>query len=169
MLRRWFAQQFRIACTGGVFPVHAVVALLQRVRHAAVGIAGERVSEIGPGLLVLLGVGHDDNQSRAAALAKKTAALRIFSDEAGKMNLSVADTKGEVLVVSQFTLMADTQKGNRPSFVGAAKPDLAIPLYEYFVAELGKLLGKEIKTGRFAADMQVSLVNDGPVTIWLEV
>lgn len=148
--------------------MHAMVALLQRVRHAAVDIAGERVSEIGPGLLVLLGVSHDDNENRAAALAKKTAALRIFSDEAGKMNLSVADTKGEVLVVSQFTLMADTQKGNRPSFVDAAKSELAIPLYEFFVAELGKLLGKEIKTGRFAADMQVSLVNDGPVTIWLE-
>lgn len=146
-----------------------MVALLQRVRHAAVDIAGERVSEIGPGLLVLLGVAHDDNESRAAALAKKTAALRIFSDEAGKMNLSVADTKGEVLVVSQFTLMADTEKGNRPSFIKAAKPELAIPLYEYFVAELGKILGKDIKTGRFAANMQVNLVNDGPVTIWLEV
>jgi D-tyrosyl-tRNA(Tyr) deacylase len=144
-----------------------MVALLQRVRSAAVDIAGERVAEIGPGLLVLLGVGHDDNETRAA-LAKKTAALRIFSDEAGKMNLSVADIKGEVLVVSQFTLMADTQKGNRPSFVAAAKPELAIPLYELFVADLGKILGKEIKTGRFAADMQVSLVNDGPVTIWLE-
>ncbi|MFZ5629349.1 MAG: D-aminoacyl-tRNA deacylase [Spirochaetota bacterium] len=145
-----------------------MVALLQRVRHAAVDIAGERLSEIGPGLLVLLGVGHDDSENTAAALAKKTAALRIFSDEAGKMNLSVADIKGEVLVVSQFTLMADTQKGNRPSFVDAAKSELAIPLYEFFVAELGKLLGKEIRTGRFAADMQVSLVNDGPVTVWLE-
>ncbi|AFM11523.1 D-aminoacyl-tRNA deacylase [Turneriella parva] len=145
-----------------------MVALLQRVRSAAVDIAGERVSEIGPGLLVLLGVGHDDHESLASALAKKTAALRIFSDEAGKMNLSVADIQGEVLVVSQFTLMADTQKGNRPSFVDAAKAELAIPLYEFFVAELGQLLGKEIKTGRFAADMQVSLVNDGPVTIWLK-
>lgn len=145
-----------------------MVALLQRVRHAAVDIAGERVSEIGPGLLVLLGVGQGDDQDRAAALARKTAALRIFSDEAGKMNLSVADAKGEVLVVSQFTLMADTQKGNRPSFVDAAKPDLAIPLYEFFVAELGKILGREVKTGRFGADMLVSLVNDGPVTIWLE-
>lgn len=144
-----------------------MVALLQRVRSAAVDIAGERVAEIAPGLLVLLGVGHDDNENTAAALAKKTAALRIFSDEAGKMNLSVTDIKGEVLVVSQFTLMADTQKGNRPSFVAAAKPELAVPMYEFFVAELGKLLGKEIKTGRFAADMQVSLVNDGPVTIWL--
>ena len=115
-----------------------------------------------------MGVGHADNEATAAALAKKTAALRIFSDEAGKMNLSVADIQGEVLVVSQFTLMADTQKGNRPSFVDAAKPELAIPLYEFFVAELGKILGKEIKTGRFAAEMQVSLVNDGPVTIWLE-
>lgn len=145
-----------------------MVALLQRVRSAAVDIAGERVSEIGPGLLVLLGVGQNDNQSNAVALAKKTAALRIFSDAAGKMNLSVTGIRGEVLVVSQFTLLADTQKGNRPSFVDAAKPEQAIALYELFVAELAKLLGKKIKTGRFGADMQVSLVNDGPVTIWLE-
>lgn len=146
-----------------------MVALLQRVHTAAVDIGGERVSEIGSGLLVLLGVGHADTQASAAALAKKTAALRIFNDAAGKMNLSLADTNGAALVVSQFTLMADTQKGNRPSFVDAAKPEQAIPLYEYFVAELSNILGKEVKTGRFGADMQVSLVNDGPVTIWLEV
>ena len=146
-----------------------MVALLQRVHTAAVDIGGERVSEIGSGLLVLLGVGHADTQASAAALAKKTAALRIFNDAAGKMNLSLTDTNGAALVVSQFTLMADTQKGNRPSFVDAAKPEQAIPLYEFFVAELSNILGKEVKTGRFGADMQVSLVNDGPVTIWLEV
>jgi D-tyrosyl-tRNA(Tyr) deacylase len=146
-----------------------MVALLQRVSSAAVDIEGKRVSEIGPGLLVLLGVGHADSEATAAALAKKTAALRIFSDSAGKMNMSVADVQGEVLVVSQFTLMADTQKGNRPSFVDAAKPELANRLYEYYVAELGSILDKPIATGRFAADMQVSLVNDGPVTVWLEV
>ena len=146
-----------------------MVALIQRVKHAAVDIEDKRFSEIGSGLLVLLGVGQEDSAEKAAALAKKTAALRIFYDNEGKMNLSLADTNGEALVVSQFTLMADTQKGNRPSFMNAAKPELAIPLYELYVAELGKLLGKEIKTGKFAADMQVSLVNDGPVTIWLEV
>lgn len=145
-----------------------MVALLQRVSSAAVDIAGKRVSEIGPGLLVLLGVGHEDSEPTAVALAKKTAALRIFSDDKGKMNLSVADIQGGVLVVSQFTLMADTQKGNRPSFGDAANPDLAIPLYEKFVSELEKILGKKIKTGQFAADMQVSLVNDGPVTVWLD-
>lgn len=145
-----------------------MVALIQRVKHAAVDIEDKRFSEIGAGLLILLGVGHDDSAEKATALAKKTAALRIFYDTEGKMNLSLADTQGEALVVSQFTLMADTQKGNRPSFMNAAKPELAIPLYELYVAELGTLLGKEIKTGKFAADMQVSLVNDGPVTIWLE-
>lgn len=145
-----------------------MVALLQRVRSAAVDIGGERHSEIRAGLLILLGVGHADTEATAVALAKKAAALRIFSDAAGKMNLSVKDINGDVLVVSQFTLLADTQKGNRPSFVDAAKPEQAIPLYAYFVAELGKILGKKIQTGRFGADMQVSLVNDGPVTVWLE-
>ncbi len=148
--------------------MNAMVALLQRVCSAAVDIEGERVAEIGAGLLVLLGVGHEDSEATAAALAKKTAALRIFNVSAGKMNLSVADVQGQVLVVSQFTLMADTQKGNRPSFVDAAKPELANRLYEHYVAELGQVLAKPIATGRFAADMQVSLVNDGPVTIWLE-
>lgn len=145
-----------------------MVALIQRVKHAAVDIEDKRFSEIGCGMLILLGVGHEDSPEKAVALAKKTAALRIFYDTEGKMNLSLADTHGEALVVSQFTLMADTQKGNRPSFMNAAKPELAIPLYELYVAELGKQLAKEIKTGKFAADMQVSLVNDGPVTIWLE-
>lgn len=145
-----------------------MVALVQRVKSAAVDIGGPRHSEISTGLLILLGVAHEDSQAKATALARKVAALRIFNDQEGKMNLSLADTRGEALVVSQFTLMADTQKGNRPSFVDAAKPELAMPLYEYFVAELGKMLGNEVKTGRFGADMQVSLVNDGPVTIWLE-
>lgn len=146
-----------------------MVALLQRVKHAAVDIAQIRYGEIGPGLLILLGVGHEDSEATAAALAKKTAALRIFTDSAGKMNLSLTDTGGESLVVSQFTLMADTEKGNRPSFMNSAKPEIAERLYGRFVAELTAVLSKEVKTGKFAADMQVSLVNDGPVTIWLEV
>ena len=145
-----------------------MLSVSQRVSEARVVVDGEVIGEIGPGLLVLVCAERGDTEVQADRLLAKLLKLRIFSDEAGKMNLSVADTKGEVLVVSQFTLMADTQKGNRPSFVNAAKPGLAIPLYEYFVAELGKILGKEIKTGRFAADMQVSLVNDGPVTVWLE-
>lgn len=145
-----------------------MVALIQRVKHAAVNIEDKRFSEIGPGMLVLLGVAHEDTEAKAVTLAKKIAALRIFADAGGKMNLSLTDTGGEALVVSQFTLFADTQKGNRPSFVDAARPELAIPLYEFFVAELGKILGKTIQTGKFAADMQVSLLNDGPVTIWLE-
>lgn len=145
-----------------------MIGLLQRVSEARVEIAGEVAGRIGAGLLALVCAEQGDGEQQADKLLAKILKLRIFSDEAGKMNLGVADTKGEVLVVSQFTLMADTQKGNRPSFVDAAKPELAIPLYEFFVAELGRVLGKEIKTGRFAADMQVSLVNDGPVTIWLE-
>jgi D-aminoacyl-tRNA deacylase len=130
-----------------------MVALLQRVKHAAVDIAQIRYSEIGPGLLIFLGVGHEDSEETAAALAKKVATLRIFADSAGKMNLSLSNTGGEALVVSQFTLMADTEKGNRPSFMNAAKPELAQRLYEHFVAELTALLGKEVKTGKFAADM----------------
>lgn len=145
-----------------------MIAILQRVRHAAVDIDGRRFSEIGPGLLILLGVGHEDSEVTATALAKKTAALRIFADVHGKMNLSLIDSGGEALVVSQFTLLADTSGGNRPSFMNAAKPELAERLYEYFVAELGALLNKKIPTGKFAADMQVSLTNDGPVTIRLE-
>lgn len=146
-----------------------MVALIQRVKHAAVDIDDKRSSEIGAGLLILLGVGHQDSEKTAAALAKKAASLRVFADAAGKMNLSLIDSGGEALVVSQFTLMADTAKGNRPSFMDAARPEIAEKLYECFVAELTALLSKQVKTGRFAADMHVSLVNDGPVTIWLEV
>ena len=143
-------------------------ALVQRVRQASVEIGGVRCSEIGAGLLVLVGVGPDDTPEDVEYLAGKVVRLRIFDDEAGVMNLDVGQTGGEVLAVSQFTLMASTRRGNRPSYVGAAPEAISRPLYEAFVRRLGELLGRDVPTGRFGADMQVSLVNDGPVTIWMD-
>lgn len=145
-----------------------MIAVIQRVRQASVSIEGQLFSEIGAGLLILLGVGQEDTQEDVDWLSAKIASLRIFSDAEGKMNLSLKDREGEALVVSQFTLFANTKKGNRPSFIEAAKPELAIPMYENFVSKLQAELGKEIKTGQFAADMQVSLLNDGPVTILID-
>ena len=142
--------------------------VIQRVSSASVTIGGVVKSAIGPGLLVLLGVGLDDDASDVDYLVKKTAALRIFDDEAGVMNRSVVDTGGDVIVVSQFTLMAATRKGNRPSYIGAAGHEIAIPLYETFCARLSEALGKPVGTGEFGADMQVALVNDGPVTICMD-
>ena len=141
--------------------------LLQRVSEAAVRIDGVTVGEIGPGLLALVCAVEGDGQAEAERLAGKTAKLRIFEDDAGKMNRSVADIGGSVLIVSQFTLAADTRKGNRPSFIGAAAPDLANSLVEHFSSCL-KSAGLPVETGRFGADMKVSLINDGPVTIWLD-
>jgi D-tyrosyl-tRNA(Tyr) deacylase len=141
-------------------------AVVQRVAEAAVTVDGATVGQIGPGLVVLLGVAHDDDAAMAAALAGKVARLRIFEDEAGQMNRSVLDTGGAVLAVSQFTLLGDTRKGNRPSFIAAARPEVAEPLYERFVAALREL-GVEVATGRFRTAMRVALVNDGPVTIIL--
>ena len=142
--------------------------VIQRVASASVSIGGTVKSAIGPGLLVLLGVGPDDTEEDVNYLVKKTAALRIFNDEAGVMNRSVLETSGEVLVISQFTLMASTRKGNRPSYVGAAGHETAVPLYELFCERLSAAIGKEVGTGEFGADMQVSLVNDGPVTISMD-
>lgn len=142
--------------------------VIQRVSEASVSIGGAVHSQIGRGLLVLLGVESDDATEDAAWLASKLCQMRIFSDADGKMNLSVLDITGEVLVVSQFTLHASTKKGNRPSFIRAARPEQAIPLYESFVREVETLLGRPVKTGVFAADMQVALVNDGPVTITMD-
>lgn len=142
--------------------------LVQRVRSAAVDIGGERCSEIGAGLLVLVGVGGDDTQEDIEYLAGKLVRLRIFDDEAGIMNLDVKQAGGGVLAVSQFTLMASTRKGNRPSYVAAAPGAVSRPLYERFAARVGELLGREVATGIFGADMQVALVNDGPVTIWID-
>lgn len=143
-------------------------ALLQRVSRSAVRINGEVKSEIGPGILIFLGVHGSDSQKKADALVKKILALRIFEDAGGKMNRSVLDEEGDILIVSQFTLYADTKKGNRPSFVNSAPPALAEELYNYFVERISDGATGEVKTGIFAADMQVSLVNDGPVTILLE-
>jgi len=143
-------------------------ALLQRVAEARVVIAGDTVGQIGPGLLVLVCAERGDTEAQADKLLAKILKLRIFSDEAGKMNLSVQDVKGGLLVVSQFTLAADASGGNRPSFTGAAAPDEGRRLYDYFVAQ-GRALHPEVQTGQFAADMKVHLVNDGPVTIPLQI
>jgi D-tyrosyl-tRNA(Tyr) deacylase len=141
--------------------------VVQRVRQASVTVEGERISEIGPGLLVLAGVSHDDTASDARFLARKTAGLRIFEDAGGKMNLSVAEVGGEILSVSQFTLYGDCAKGNRPSFINAARPEQGEALFNEYVAALGAL-GFPPHTGRFGADMKVGLLNDGPVTIIIE-
>jgi D-tyrosyl-tRNA(Tyr) deacylase len=142
-------------------------ALLQRVRSARVIVEGQTIAEIGPGLVILLGVGHGDGEAQASFLAEKIANLRIFEDPEGKTNLSVLDVKGEAIVVSQFTLYADTQKGRRPSFIDAALPDVAAPLVNRFVELLG---GQNIPTqsGQFGANMLVEIHNDGPFTVWLE-
>lgn len=142
--------------------------VVQRVKKAAVEIEGQVVGAIQNGLLVLLGIEHDDGQDDAKYLIQKLTQLRIFSDADGKMNLSIQEVGGQFLVVSQFTLHAATRKGNRPSYIRAARPEQAIPLYAYFVAELQKTSSSSIQTGRFGADMQVSLVNDGPVTIIMD-
>lgn len=142
--------------------------LIQRVSQASVTINSVVKSKIPHGLLILLGIEPTDTHDDADWLCKKVAALRIFDDEDGVMNKSVTDVNGEVLVVSQFTLMASTKKGNRPSYIRAARPEVAIPLYEYFCTTLSGLISKEVGTGEFGADMQVSLINDGPVTIWMD-
>ena len=142
--------------------------VIQRVSEAAVKIEGAIVGEIKQGLLILLGIEQEDSQKDADYLVQKICNLRIFSDAEDKMNLSIQDIGGEFLVVSQFTLHAATRKGNRPSYIKAARPEVAIPLYEYFIALLQKTSSSSIQTGRFGADMQVSLVNDGPVTILMD-
>ena len=142
--------------------------ILQRVSEASVTIDHQVYSQIDKGLLILLGIEENDSQEDIDWLVKKTVNMRIFGDEEGKMNLSVLDIEGEILVVSQFTLYASTKKGNRPSFIKSAKPDIAIPLYESFISKMNQTIKKEVKTGVFGADMKVQLINDGPVTISLD-
>ncbi len=142
--------------------------LIQRVAKASVEIGGEVHSRSGRGLLVFLGVGTDDTAEDADRLVRKIVRLRIFDDEAGVMNLDVRSVGGDIMVVSQFTLHASTKKGNRPSYIHAAKEDIAIPLYEAFIGMLEAALGRKVTAGVFGADMQISLVNDGPVTIWID-
>ena len=143
-------------------------AAIQRVSEASVTIGGERKAEIDTGLLILIGIEHEDDQSDLEWLCGKIVRMRIFPDEAGSMNRSVADVGGEIIVVSQFTLHAATKKGNRPGFTRAAHPDHAKPLYEKFKDQLSSELGKPVQSGQFGADMQVALVNDGPVTIIID-
>lgn len=142
--------------------------LIQRVKRASVTVDGELISEIAQGLLVLVGICDEDNNEDIEWLTKKISNIRLFDDENGVMNLSLMDIDGELLAVSQFTLMASTKKGNRPSYIKAAKPDISIPLYESFCNEMEIALNKPIKRGVFGADMKVDLLNDGPVTIFMD-
>ena len=142
--------------------------VIQRVKEASVSIGGELKSAIGCGMMILVGVEHDDASEDVEWLVKKVVNLRIFDDDNGVMNRSILETGGDILAVSQFTLMARTRKGNRPSYIDAAKPEISVPLYERFVQALADTLGKPVPTGVFGADMQVELVNDGPVTILID-
>lgn len=142
--------------------------VIQRVTHASVTIEGVCKSKIALGLMILVGIGNDDTKEDIDWLCKKITSLRIFDDENGVMNRSIIDVDGEILVISQFTLHASTKKGNRPSYIKAAKPEISVPLYEQFCRELSSSLGKEVGTGKFGADMKVELLNDGPVTILID-
>lgn len=142
--------------------------LIQRVQHAEVVVDGQEVSRIAKGLMVLVGIEEADTAEDMDYLAGKLVRLRIFNDEQGVMNRSVIDVEGEVMLVSQFTLMAATAKGNRPSYIRAAKPDFSRPMYETFCEKVEALLGKPVARGIFGADMKVTLLNDGPVTIWMD-
>ncbi len=145
-----------------------MIAVIQRVSEARVVIDGQIKGEIGTGFLVLLGITHSDNENDVDWLAKKIVGMRIFGDADGKMNLDLQSVDGNILLISQFTLFANTQKGNRPSFIEAARPEQAIPLYEKMIQKLSDALGRNIETGTFGADMKVSLLNDGPVTIVID-
>tara|TARA_B100001175_G_scaffold173509_2_gene147251 strand:- start:8236 stop:8676 length:441 start_codon:yes stop_codon:yes gene_type:complete len=142
--------------------------IIQRVKESSLEIENKIFSSIGFGMVVLIGISKTDNRDIAKNLADKISKLRIFNGDNGKMNKNIQEINGEVLVVSQFTLYADTKKGNRPSFISAAKPEMAVNLYSYFIEQLQKLVKSKIKTGKFGADMKVKLINDGPVTIILE-
>lgn len=145
-----------------------MIALIQRVSEASVTIDGQVKSAVGAGLLVLLGIEDADGAEDISWLSNKIMNLRIFNDEAGVMNKSLLDVAGEMLIISQFTLHASTKKGNRPSYIKAAKPEVAIPLYEQFISAIEAAIPGKVGTGEFGADMKVALVNDGPVTIWID-
>jgi D-tyrosyl-tRNA(Tyr) deacylase len=145
-----------------------MIAVVQRTKNASVSIEGQIKGQIVEGLVVLLGITHDDTQEDAEWLASKIVNMRIFGDAEEKMNLSVIDVAGNLLIISQFTLFANTQKGNRPSFTEAAKPNIAVPLYQFFIKITEQKLGKKVETGEFGAAMQVNLLNDGPVTIIID-
>lgn len=142
--------------------------ILQRTQRAEVRIDGEVVGKIGKGFMLLVGVTHGDTKADADWIAKKVAGMRVFEDSEGKMNLALKDVEGEILSISQFTLYADCVKGNRPSFINAARPETAEPLYDYFNQQLAETYGLHVETGRFGADMKVDFINDGPVTIILD-
>jgi len=142
--------------------------VVQRVKKSNLKIKNKLYSSINTGMVILIGISKNDNYEMAKELASKIIKLRIFNDDNGKMNKNIMQIKGEVLVVSQFTLYADTNKGNRPSFINAAKPELAISVYNHFIDELQKLISSKVRTGKFGADMKIELINDGPVTIILE-
>ena len=145
-----------------------MIVVIQRVSEASVTINQRIQGSIGSGFMILLGICHEDSQEDINWLCKKVVNLRVFSDQDGKMNLSIKDIQGEILLISQFTLHASTKKGNRPSFIDAAKPEVAIPLYKQFIQQLEQEFGQGIQTGEFGADMKVSLINDGPVTIIID-
>jgi len=142
--------------------------VIQKVKEASVAVEGEMIASIKKGLLVLLGIQNDDEQTDIDYLIKKTIQLRIFEDESGVMNRSVQEVDGDLIIVSQFTLQANTKKGNRPSYIRAAKPEISIPLYEKFIDSVEKVLNKKVGTGKFGAMMDVALINDGPVTIIID-
>ncbi|MEA5425171.1 D-aminoacyl-tRNA deacylase [Arcicella lustrica] len=145
-----------------------MIAVIQRVSEASVKIEDKIKGSIQKGFLILLGITHDDTLEDVEWLSKKIIGMRVFSDEESKMNLDLKSVNGDILLISQFTLHASTKKGNRPSFIEAARPEIAIPLYEQMIKQLSKDMGKDIQTGEFGADMKVSLVNDGPVTIIID-
>ncbi len=145
-----------------------MIAVIQRVSEASVTIEGKVTGEIGKGLMMLLGIAHEDTKEDIEWLSSKIINMRVFSDAEGKMNLALKDINGDILLISQFTLHASTKKGNRPSFIDAARPEVAIPLYEAMIQKLAQHLLKPIQTGEFGADMKVALVNDGPVTIIID-
>jgi len=142
--------------------------VIQRVSQASVTIEGNVKASIGKGFMILVGIGDDDNQNDIDYLVKKITNLRVFDDSEGVMNLSIQDIGGEILLISQFTLMASTKKGNRPSYIKAARPEISVPLYESLINAIEAAIGKEIGTGEFGADMKVALINDGPVTICID-